>query len=83
MDKKTEMTESEIRRGLAARQPRINGRFASLPPEKKVGNVRASRAKASSAVASAPVASAPVAGGAPSEKEIAKQIGLLESLIKQ
>ena len=72
MAKKTEMTESEIRRGLAARQPRKNGRFASLPPEQKLGNVRASRAKASSAVASAP-----------SEKEIAKQIGLLESLIKQ
>jgi hypothetical protein len=78
MAKKTEMTESEIRRGLAARQPRINGRFASLSPEQKVSNVRASRAKASSAVASTPVVN-----GAPSEKEIAKQIGLLESLIKQ
>ena len=78
MAEKTEMSESEIRRGLAARQPRINGRFASLPPEQKVGNVRSSRAKASSAAVSSPAV-----GGAPSEKEIAKQIGLLESLIKQ
>lgn len=72
MAKKTEMTESEIRRGLAARQPRENGRFASLPPEQKVGNIRASRAKASSAAVSNPV-----------ETKTAKQIGLLESLIKQ
>ena len=78
MAKKTEMSESEIRRGLAARQPRKNGRFASLPPEQKVGNVRSSRAKASSAAVSSPAV-----GVAPSEKEIAKQIGLLESLIKQ
>jgi hypothetical protein len=78
MAKKTEMTESEIRRGLAARQPRQNGRFASLPPEQKVGNVRASRAKASSAVASTPAVT-----DVQSEKEIANQIGLLESLIKQ
>lgn len=72
MAKKTEMSESEIRRGLAARQPRKNGRFGSLSPEQKVGNVRASRAKASSA-----------AVGNPVETKTAKQIGLLESLIKQ